>query len=241
MEHMKTMLRYRGRQAAPMAPWAPTAEQFRESAAKEYGMISLIDAGVGRILDRLDALGLRDDTVVVFTSDHGDMFGDHGILLKAAMHYEGCVRVPLLIDVPGASAGVSTAQVGSVDFAQTVLDLAGMPEYAGMQGHTLVPILDDASVTVRPEGMLVEEDEPFDMARVGEPLRMRSVITSAARLTLFQGAEHGELFDLQADPGEMNNLFAKAEGRDLKFHLMERLARLQAEHNDRGRVAVHGG
>ena len=89
--------------------------------------------------------------------------------------------------------------------------------------------------------MLIEEDEPFDMLRVGEPLRMRSVITPEARLTLFQGAEHGELFDLEADPGEMTNLFAKREARDLRFHLTEQLARLQARHDDRGRVAIHGG
>ena len=241
MPHMRTMLRYRGKQAGAMSPWAPTEEQFREAAAKEYGMISLIDAGIGQILDKLDALGLRDNTVVVFTSDHGDMFGDHGILLKAAMHYEGCVRVPFLIDVPGKAAGVSEAQMGSIDFAQTVLDLAGQPEYHGMQGQSVVPIIADATTTLRKDGMLIEEDEPFDMAGVGQQLRMRSVITPEARLTLYQGADHGELFDLEADPSEMNNLFAKPEGRDLKLHLLERLARLEAEHDDSGRIAIHGG
>ena len=241
MEHLRTMLRYRGKQAGPLAPWAPTEEQFREAAAKEYGMISMIDAGVGRILARLDELGLRENTVVIFTSDHGDMFGDHGILLKAGMHYEGCVRVPLLIDVPGVAPGVTNAQVGSVDFAQTVLDLAGLPEYAGMQGHSLRPVIEDAGASVRDEGILIEEDQPFDIARVGEHLRMRSVLTPNARLTLYQGAEHGELFDLEADPGEMHNLFARPEGRELRFHLTEQLARLEAKHDDRGRVAIHGG
>ena len=84
----------------------------------------MVDDGVGRILSKLDELGMRENTVVIFTSDHGDMFGDHGILLKAGMHYDGCVRVPLLIDVPGKAAGVSASQVGSVDFAQTVSILA---------------------------------------------------------------------------------------------------------------------
>jgi arylsulfatase A-like enzyme len=241
MQHMRTMLKYRGKQAGPLAPWAPTAEQFREAAAKEYGMISMVDDGVGQILSKLDELGMRENTVVIFTSDHGDMFGDHGILLKAGMHYDGCVRVPLLIDVPGKAAGASASQVGSVDFAQTVLDLAGLPEYAGMQGHSVVPILDDGEVAVRDAGMLIEEDEPFDIAGVGQELRMRSVLTSEGRLTLYQGAEHGELFDLERDPAEMDNLFAKPEGRELRFHLTERLARLQAEHDDSGRIAVHGG
>ena len=73
------------------------------------------------------------------------------------------------------------------------------------------------------------------MAGVGEPLRMRSVITPEARLTLFQGAERGELFDLSADPAEMNSLFAKPEATELKLHLMERLTRLQTQHDDCGR------
>jgi len=241
MEHLQVMRRYRGKQAGPLAPWAPTPEQFREAAAKEYGMISMIDAGVGQILAKLDELGMRENTVVIFTSDHGDMFGDHGILLKAGMHYEGCVRVPLLIDVPGEAPGVTRSQVGSIDFAQTVLDLAGLPEYAGMQGHSLAPVIEDSATTVRDDGILIEEDEPFDIARVGEDLRMRSVITQDARLTLYQGAEHGELFDRASDPAEMNNLFAKPEGRELRFHLTEKLARLEARHDDSGRVAIHGG
>jgi hypothetical protein len=110
-----------------------------------------------------------------------------------------------------------------------------------MQGHSLKPIIEDSEASVRDGGMLIEEDEPFDIARVGQDLRMRSVLTPEGRLTLYQGAEHGELFDLENDPAEMNNLFAKPEGRDLRFHLTERLARLQAEHDDSGRIAVHGG
>ncbi len=224
MPHYRRLLENRGRQRGFMSPWAPTEEQFREAAAKEYGMITMIDDAVGRIVARLDSLGIADDTVVIFTSDHGDMFGDHSVMLKAAMHYEGCIRVPLLISRPGAAGSVSSSLVSSLDLGQTILELAGLPEYHGMQGTSLVPLLEDPSAQVR-DRVLVEEDEMFDMLGTGRHLRMRTLVTTDARLTLYDGVEHGELFDLDRDPGEIDNLFASPKAAEMRAHLTERLAR----------------
>jgi len=232
MPHLKRMRKHRGR--APrmvVAPWAPDADQYREAAAAELGMIAMIDEGVGALLRALDRLDLARNTVVVFTSDHGDMFGDHGILLKGAMHYEGCIRVPLLVATPELSGGVSRSLVGSVDVAPTLLELAGLPAFHGMQGRSLVPILRDPAARVR-DHVLVEEDQPFDMVGLGQALRMRTLVTERARFTLYRGAEHGELFDLERDPQERHNLFGRPEGRALRGELTDSLARSLLEADD---------
>ncbi|MEE2673062.1 MAG: sulfatase-like hydrolase/transferase [Myxococcota bacterium] len=231
MRHYRRMKKYQGKQAAQMAPWAPTAEQFRQMAACEYGMISMIDDGVGRILACLEESGHADDTVVLFTSDHGDMFGDHGIILKAAMHYEGCIRVPLVISSPGRNPGVCTSLASSLDLAQTILELAGADEYLGMQGTSLVPLLDDPDARVRDQ-VLVEEDEMFDMIGGGRPLRMRTLVTDEARISIYRGEGEGELFDLQRDPDELHNLWNRREALSLRAEMTEKLAHALMEHSD---------
>ena len=212
----------------PVAPFAPTEEQFREMAACEYGMIAMIDDGVGAVMAALERSGRADDTVIVFTSDHGDMFGDHGLMLKAAMHYEGCIRVPLVIAAPGCAAGVSRSLASTLDLPQTLLELAGVPAYHGMQGASLVPVLEDPGARVR-DHVLVEEDQMFDMAGVGQPLRMRTLVTDDARLTLYQGSERGELFDLARDPRELVNLWDDGGAGALRAELALRLARAEMQ------------
>ena len=223
MPHYQRLLSKRGDQQGDLSPFSPTADQFREAAAKEYGMITMIDDAVGRITKALEKSGRADDTVLVFTSDHGDMFGDHSMMLKVGMHYEGCIRVPLVFARPGQAPGVSSSLISSLDIGQTILEMADIEEYYGMQGTSAAGALDDPGIEIRREA-LVEEDEMFDIAGVGEHLRMRTLVTNDARLTLYRGADHGELFDLRIDPMEMNNLFARPEGRDLRAALTEKLA-----------------
>jgi len=209
---------------AALAPFAPTAEQFREMAAAEYGMLALVDEGVGAVLDALERSGQADRTFVIFTSDHGDAFGDHGLMLKGAMHYQGLVRVPLVVAGPGVDPAVTRSLASSLDLAQTVLELAGVPAHHGMQGASLVPLLANPHATVR-DHVLVEEDEMADLLGVGRPLRMRTLITEDSRLTLYDGSEHGELFDLARDPDELDNLWARLDARSRRTELVEQLAR----------------
>lgn len=210
----------------PVAPFSPTEELYRVAAAAEYGSITFIDEAIGGVLAALEATGRADDTIVVFTSDHAEMFGDHGLMLKAAMHYRPALRVPLLVHRPGQATGQeSSSLVGSIDVAQTVLDLCGVDPYAGMQGHSLRPVLDDSAVSLR-EQLVVEEDEPFDLAMVGQPLRMRTLVTPEARLSVYRGSDEGELFALGDDPDEIENRFAEpdAASRRLRAEAFERLA-----------------
>jgi len=208
--------------------FAPTELELREMAAKEYGMISMIDDSIGKILNELDTLGLRDNTIVVFTSDHGDMFGDHGVMLKGAMHYEGCTRVPLIIDVPGKPSGISNSLISSIDLGPTLLAQAGLEAFHGMQGYDASELLLNPGSTVRDE-ILIEEDQLNDILHVGTPLRMRTLITEETRLTLYQGYEGSELFDLKNDPGEMTNMTGASA---LRTEMTERLAHALMANDD---------
>jgi arylsulfatase A-like enzyme len=225
MPHYQFMSSRRGKTPRMwVAAFAPSEDQFRHAAAAAYGMISMIDDAVGEILATLDATGLRDNTVVVFTSDHGDMFGDHGMILKGAMHYDGCVRVPLLIDAPGARQARTSSLACSIDLPHTLLGLAGVPEYHGMQGVSLEPLLSDPDAEVR-DHVLIEEDEMFDMLFIGHPFRGRTLITPDARLSIYAHTEDGEMFDRHNDPTEMTNLFKKSGHEAQQAELTDLLAR----------------
>ncbi|MDZ7685707.1 MAG: sulfatase-like hydrolase/transferase [Gammaproteobacteria bacterium] len=189
-------------------PFGPDEDQLRHALAAQYGMISLIDDCVGDIQTALTELGLADNTIIVFTSDHGDMFGDHHIILKGTMHYAGCVRVPLVINHPSIEPSRQDALVSSVDIAQTLLDLAGVEAYAGMHGASLAPIMQDSGASVR-DALLIEDDYPADILRAGQPTRMRTIMTRQGRLTRYLGADMGELYDFEADPDERRNRFGE--------------------------------
>ena len=101
--------------------------ELREARAGYYAMVSMIDAEVGRILDALDASGQRENTLVIFTSDHGELLGDHGLMLKGPMLYDALVRVPLIVSWPGRAQGgvVRSEIVQNIDLTATIVEVAG--------------------------------------------------------------------------------------------------------------------
>jgi len=230
--HLQAIASSVGVQAFPVQPFRPTEDQYRHAVAAELGMIELIDDAVARVLTTLDAHGLTDETLVVFTSDHGDVMGDHGLLLKGSMHYEGCTRVPLVLAGPGIRPGSTDALASSLDLAPTILEACGITAPPWMQGRALQPLLDVSGPPPR-DTVLVEEDQPFDIYGTGHGIRMRTIITADARLTLYEGTEVAELYDLRSDPHEMHNLAAVDAARSLRGEMFERLARAEMEHDDR--------
>ena len=150
-----------------------------------------LDWGIGEMMKALKETGIADNTIVIFTSDHGDMFGDHGLMLKTAMHYRAVLEVPLFIAGPGITQGRSHSLVSTLDLAQTICALAGVEPFWGMQGHDLTPILREPAAQVR-DHVLVEEDQLFDLAGIGQPLRMRTIVTRDTRLTRYAGSSSGE-------------------------------------------------
>lgn len=200
----------------PTMTWMATEDQYRAACAAELGLITLIDDQVGRILHTLETTGLADNTIVVFTSDHGDMFGDHGLMLKHFTHYRGVTQVPFTIRVPArylpqvatrGGVGRSSALVSNADLVPTLLELADVPLHRGIQGQSLVPLLSNTDARLR-HAVVVEEDQPFSLDGLPAPVHIRSVITKTSRYTRYFGTDIEELYDLETDPEEQYNLAA---------------------------------
>jgi arylsulfatase A-like enzyme len=196
-----------------------TEDQYREIIAHYYGMISLIDDNVGKILRALDEKGLAEDTLVVFTSDHGDLLGDHFLIRKGAFHYDSLIRVPLLWRFPGRIAAGSKVegQASLIDIVPTICDLLGVDPLPDVHGMSLAPELKGERSEGR-ENVLVEFDWRF---RRGMPLK--TLRTRDWKLTYYAGQSFGELYDLENDPHEVVNLYGKPEYAEVQRSMMKRL------------------
>lgn len=198
-----------------------TVEQKQKARQAYYASISFMDAQVGRMVDALEALGLADDTVIVFTSDHGYHLGEHGLWQKMSL-FEESSRVPLLIVAPGYQRGVaSAAPVSHVDIFPTLAELCNVDAPDGLQGQSLVPILKDVNQQGR--GWALTQVTRGN-AR-GNGARNRSIAssedsgffgyslkTSRWRYTEWADGDEGrELYDHEADPTEQTNLAAAPE------------------------------
>jgi iduronate 2-sulfatase len=188
---------------ASTRPWpnfGVTREQERQSKQAYYAAISFVDAQVGRVLDALDRLGLREKTIVVFWSDHGYSLGERGLWMKQNC-FEESARVPLIISAPGSRAApgsVSARLVELVDLYPTLADLAGLKPPANLAGASLRPLLD------RPDAAW-DRAAYTQVQRAGFP--GHSVRTARWRYTEWDDGKRGvELYDQAADPGEMKNL-----------------------------------
>ncbi|MGD9943350.1 MAG: sulfatase [Burkholderiaceae bacterium] len=208
--------------------FAATEREAREALALTYGMISMIDDVVGRVLARLAALGLDRNTVVVFTSDHGDFMGDHGLLLKSALHYQSLIRVPFIWADPTAAGqpnrGAGTdALASTIDLPATMLARAGLAPFEGMQGRSLLPVL--AGQQTGRDAVLIEEDGHAPTFGLAEPVRARTVVSASHRLTLYDHAGWAELYDLRRDPDEIVNLIDSPDEAPVRARMYEVLAR----------------
>jgi arylsulfatase A-like enzyme len=221
--------------------FAVTEREVREAIALTYGMITMIDDAIGSILGWLKTLGLDKDTVVVFTSDHGDFMGDHQLLLKGALHFRGLVRVPFIWNDPRAETKglINQDLCGTLDIAETILDRAGLAGANGMQGISLLSAIEGAS-TGR-DSLVIEEHQRRGYMGFANNFRARTLITKHHRLTLYEGVEWGELYDFAEDAHEMNNLWDEPRARDQRHDLTEKLARKLMELADASPLATHHG
>lgn len=179
-------------------------EQLREIIQNYYGQISLIDNNVGRILTALEESGLADNTIVIYTSDHGDWLGDHGLVLKGPMHYEGLLRVGLIARGPGVPAGkVVQEPVSTLDLAPTFMDYAQAEPLGTLHGQSLRDLIETDTASRE----YAYNEWELLANRVGVQLSLRTVRTKTHKLTLELGSGAGELYDLVNDPHEMVNCF----------------------------------
>lgn len=199
-----------------------------------YGMISLMDKYIGKILDHLDALGLTEDTLVVFTTDHGNLFGQHGLYAKGPFLYEDLLRVPLIARCPGMIApGTTTDSLQSlVDIAPTFLDCLGLPIPYHMTGISEKPVWDGSVDTLRSCILAEHHHEPTT-------IQERAYVDSRYKLVVYQEDGTGELYDLEEDPQELNNLWAQPQYADLKNDLLLKYIRadLSRESKSMPRIA----
>ena len=215
LSHAPNYLRHIQRTAAADQPAWPSPfgatdhELVREAQAATYGSIEFIDDGVGRMLAAVEALGQLENTIVVFTADHGDMMGDHGLMLKGFIPFRGTLQVPMLIVDPRRTAGRSASLASSIDLGPTLMDLCGVPPHDGIQGVPLTPTLDDNAVAVR-DHVLVEDDlRPAFAKLLRVPHRIRTIVTdTGTKLTRYSSSET-MLFDLNSDPNEVDELSHK--------------------------------
>jgi arylsulfatase A-like enzyme len=178
-------------------PWPRTPEMVRDLRARYYGQISHIDHAVGRLLTALERTGQREDTIVVFTSDHGLAVGSHGLLGKQSM-YEHSARVPLVIDGPGVETRAPPgALCGHYDFLPTLCDLLGVETPQSATGESYAPVLRGESDDHR-EHMFGAYSDCMRMAR-----------DDRWKLIYYPESNHVQLFDLEQDPNETQNLLAE--------------------------------
>jgi len=221
--------------------FAITEREACEAIALTYGMITMIDDAIGRIMKSLDALGLDSATVVIFNTDHGDFMGDHQLLLKGALHYQGLVRVPFIWSDPSAQHKglLNSSLCGTLDLARTILDRAGLEGFNGMQGVSLLPAA--AGKEIGRDALVIEEHQRRGYMGFDNNFRARTLMTQDYRITLYEGVPWGELYDLRNDPYELRNLWDDSSCHGRRHCLTEQLARKMMELADTSPLATHHG
>ena len=221
-------------------PLPPDSYDARGMVAAYYAQIEHLDHEVGRMLAALEETGQRENTIVIFTSDHGEMLGDHGLRLKGCRFYEGAVHVPLILSWPGhfESGLVSDALVEMVDLAPTLLDAATLPVPAEMQGWSLYPLLVGRgnSASHRPF-VRCEYHDALDLAHASHA---NMLFDGRYKLVVYHGHDVGELYDLGDDPQECHNLWFDPASDERKLALMRQLFDAVMLATDPGQPRVGG-
>jgi len=195
-------------------------DEKRRITAAYYAMIELIDDQVGRMLAALEETGQRENTIVIFTSDHGEMLGDHGIYLKGPHMYDEAVRVPLVMSWPGHfQQGLrSDALVELTDLAPTLMEACGLEPEPQMQGRSFHSILTgEADPDHHRDAVFSEYLNSWTHHRCYTSM----LRTETEKIVVHHGTEPGELYDLQDDPDEFTNLWDDPDRTEMKARLLK--------------------
>jgi len=209
-----------------------TERHFREMAAQTYGMVRFVDECVGEVMEELGRLGLRDDTLVIFTSDHGELLGDHGLIYKGPYLFQPLVRTPFILSCPSRFAGgrACSSLAGQVDLFPTVAEFLGVAPPAYLPGRSLAPVLAGDSSSVR-DAVLTEFHCSYP--QLGLPFNLKALHTDRWKYVHYANHPTGELYDLHNDPDERRNLFNDPQHRqtrqDLQTRLLDELVRTEAD------------
>jgi arylsulfatase A-like enzyme len=191
-------------------------------------MCDHVDQQVGRVLEALENSGQAENTIVVFMSDHGEMLGDHNIYLKGPYFYDAAIRVPLIVRYPGTVVPARhKGLVELVNLAPTLLDLAGIEPYAGMQGKSI------KATMMQPDSRSLEDViycEYYNaMPYHRDPTAQLTMVrTEKHKLVVDHSHDDGELYDLENDPDEVCNLWSDPAALPVKADMLRRLANKMA-------------
>ncbi len=214
---------------------------WRELMARYWGNVTLVDRSVAQILEALDESGKADDTLVIFTSDHGELMGDHGILGKTLM-YEESIKVPMLLRAPMLDAPPRRigGQFSHIDLVPTLLDLLGLAAPDHLPGQSRVPVLcGQADLTANDVFVEWSGADGHPPASIGEAEPNRSLVhplrtvvaADGWKLNLYDQGQ-GELYDLKADPHELENLYHRPAHQARIGELRERIRAWQEQTGD---------
>lgn len=201
----------------------------RKITAAYYAMIEQVDHAIGRMLDTLKETGQDKNTIVIYHSDHGEMLGDHGIYLKGPYFYEQVIRVPFIIRWPeGYKSGLkSDALVELADLAPTLLEAAGIPIPYGMQGRPMTKLLKGETSTHRSAVYSEFYNANFEY----DPTPWATMVrTDRYKLFVYHSlGGWGELYDLERDPWEFNNLWNQQGARSVQTEMQALLIARMSE------------
>lgn len=191
-------------------------ESLKKVLAHYFALITAIDSEIGRVLEKLKQIGQLDNTIVIYTADHGDFAGEHGISNKNIGIYESIHRIPFIIRYPGGPEGTIRHEImESVDLYPTLCELAGVPAPDGFDGESIIPIINGESGGKKQA--IAEWDFPLPRERVN------AIRTKQHRMVYYGRKLGGELYDREKDPGEINNVWNSPEYQQVRMELMERL------------------
>ena len=233
-----------------------TPEDWQRIIANYWGLCSLVDTHIGTILDTLEDSGLSDNTIVVFTSDHGDMMGSHGLIAKCVM-FEEAVRVPLMIRLPGQEQGKHVSgPVSQIDVVPTLLDLMNQPIPPELQGESLRELFETENCSSSrdvfiewngPNTGIVGEaagtfQVPSALEGVVSPDGLEEAVTDSVRTIItpdgwklnYSPCDENELYNINNDPGETVNLYDQKENKTIISDLVCRINQWQKSTGDSG-------
>ena len=178
-----------------------------------YGEVTFIDDSIGRVLQTLEELKIRDSTLIIFTSDHGDLLGDHGLYFKGLAYWQSA-NVPLFFNWPGhlRAGKVVAGIVQQIDLLPTILELAGLPAPGGVQGRSQAKLLTTDST-----------DTGYEYAYIEHADSDYSLRGRKWRITVYPGHDYGELYDVENDPNEFANLWDDTRFEQVRNELIRAL------------------
>lgn len=208
-----------------LAPWPRSPETVRKHLTDYYGVITYLDMEIGRVVATLKETGVHDNTVIVFSSDHGLAMGSHGLMGKQNLYEDG-MKAPLIFAGPGIPKGQSDAFAYLHDIYPTVCALTGTPIPDVLDGKSLTPVIRGEAKQVR--------DSLFLAYRTVQ----RAVRQGDWKLIRYPQINKSQLFDLKSDPAEMKDLAGDPKHADKLKEMMELLAKEQERHGDKQPLSV---